>query len=242
MAGAASAIMSRYAGSLADMADHVIGQVPDTDDWEVIRHFLRNVTGLLRNGDIRAGFRAFMRIIPYVQRCLCSVEKVANVTNTYEITETVSQHFLVDESAREQLEKVMKVVKEKMKLLQTKVEDFAMRLDKLLEDVILDGQSISILTSLKLAFQMNRIAALVHICEDNLHKAREMLDSLDTHVAGKSFLASLFSTLAFFTGLGKLHVYRSMQLTTFDPSLFKTYKLRDSPKIYLLQLYRCYLA
>lgn len=204
MASVATEMMSRYAGQLAEAAEHVMNQIPEKTEWEPLRHFCRNVCGLLRNGDIRAGFRAFIRIMPYVQRALFSVEKLASVEDTYEITQTIQEHFLVDETAKEQLEKVMKIVKIKMKLLRQKVEDLAKKLDKLLEDVVLEGAEISLYVTLTLAFQMNRISSLVHACDDNLHKAREMLDSLDTHVAGKSFLASLFSAAAFLTGLGGL--------------------------------------
>ena len=58
-----------------------------------------------------------------------------NVTNTYEITETISQHFLVDESAREELEDFLKQIKQKMDTMRTKVQSGLFRL-KCLKNIV----------------------------------------------------------------------------------------------------------
>ena len=52
---AGSMWLAEWAGQLAELSDSVLSKVPDTDDWEVIRHFLTNTSGLLRRGDVRAG-------------------------------------------------------------------------------------------------------------------------------------------------------------------------------------------
>ena len=44
-----------------------------------------------------------------------------NIGSTYEITETISQHFLVDETARDDLEEFMLEIKGKMVLMNVKV-------------------------------------------------------------------------------------------------------------------------
>ena len=84
------------------------------------------------------------------------------------------------------------------------MELFAQQLDVLLEDVIERGGDVSIYLTLKMAFQMNRISALIRTCEDHLHQARHMLDTLDTHIAGKNMFAKMLTYVTFIIGLGKM--------------------------------------
>ncbi len=58
-------------------------------------------------------------------------------------------------------------------------------------------------TTVRLAFEMNRITSLIQTCEDRLRGVRAMLDDLDTHVAGKSFLAHLVTFLSVIASICK---------------------------------------
>ena len=53
--------------------------------------------------------------------CFHAFSKSVNIGSTYEITETISQHFLVDETARDDLEEFMLEIKGKMVLMNVKV-------------------------------------------------------------------------------------------------------------------------
>ena len=81
----------QWADQLADVADHVMQQVPDGEDWGVVRHFLQNTSRVLRRGDLRAGMRVFCRVLPYIQGGLSNVAKCTKISNTYDIAETINQ-------------------------------------------------------------------------------------------------------------------------------------------------------
>ena len=127
------------------------------------------------------------------------------VSDIYNISESLSRHFLVEESAREHLEKCLRHVKSKMGQLRHKLVEFGTKLDDILERIIKEGIHVGFWTTVKLVFQMNRITALIQTCEDRLKLVRIMLDDLDTHVAGKSFLAYLVTYLSFIGSIGKLY-------------------------------------
>ena len=50
---------------------------------------------------------------------------------------------------------------------------------------------------------MNRITALINSCEDRLKQIRQMMDELDTHVAGKTLLAYLMTYICIIGSVGK---------------------------------------
>ena len=94
-------------------------------------------------------------------------------------------------------------IKTKMATLKESIEVFGQELDTLLEAILSKGQHVGLWTSVKLAFSMNRISALVCTCEAGLQRVRGMLDQLDTHVAGKGLLASLLAYVAFIGSVGR---------------------------------------
>ena len=191
------------AEELARLAETLLGKVPDDREWGSVRRFLNDTCKLLRRGDFKAGLRAFYRLLPYIQHAFSQVDKYAKVVDTYEVTETIREHFLVDGAARDHVEKVMAEIKTKMSTLRENIEVFGQQLDELLEGIITHGRHVGLWTSVKLAFQMNRISAMISTCEDGLRRARVMVDQLDTHVAGKSLLASLLAYVAFIGSVGK---------------------------------------
>ena len=67
MAAVAATWVVRWAGQLAGVSDTVLQKVPEDDDWLTIRHFMKNMSRLLRKGDVIAGAKAFGQILPYVQ-------------------------------------------------------------------------------------------------------------------------------------------------------------------------------
>ena len=67
MAAVAATWVVRWAGQLAAVSDTVLQKVPEHDDWLTIRHFMGNMSRLLRKGDVIAGVKAFGKILPYVQ-------------------------------------------------------------------------------------------------------------------------------------------------------------------------------
>ena len=129
------------------------------------------------------------------------------VSDIYNISESLSRHFLVEEAAREHLEKCLRHIKAKMGQLRHKLVEFGTKLDDILERVIKEGIHVGFWTTVKLAFQMNRITALIQTCEDRLKLVRTMLDDLDTHVAGKSFLAYLVTYLSFIGSISTLEFF-----------------------------------
>ncbi len=50
---------------------------------------------------------------------------------------------------------------------------------------------------------MNRITALINSCEDRLKQIRQMMDELDTHVAGKTLLAYLMTYICIIGSVSK---------------------------------------
>ena len=61
------------------------------------------------------------------------MEKYTNLTNTYKITQTITQHFLVDDTARSELVEFMKDTRAKIVSVGASVEDLGRRIDELLE-------------------------------------------------------------------------------------------------------------
>ena len=202
-ATAGAAFVTQWASELADLSEHVMEKIPVGEDWQALRHFLRDITSALRRGNVRAGARAFYKVLPYVQRIVSGVEKCTNIKCSYDVTETISQHFLVDESARKHLEKLMSEIKKKAAEVKVKVEAFADKMDTLLDDVIGNGREVGTLQLCRLAFQMNRINSMIDSCEKRLADARCMLDALDNHVATKSLLATIFSLVFLAVGIGE---------------------------------------
>lgn len=190
------------AGELAGLADKILEKIPETKDWSTLRRFLTDTAKMLRNGNIAAGFAAFQRLLPFVEKAFYHVDRYVKVSDTYQITETLTEHFLVDDEARLHIEKFLNKTKTKMAELKENIETFALQLDEALDRVIKEEITISFMTAVSFAFQMNRIAALVQTCEERLQRARQMIDDLDTHVAGKSLLANLLQYLCFLASLG----------------------------------------
>ena len=58
------------------------------------------------------------------------------VSDIYNISESLSRHFLVEEAAREHLEKCLRHIKAKMGQLRHKLVEFGTKLDDILERVI----------------------------------------------------------------------------------------------------------
>ena len=96
----------------------------------------------------------------------------------------------------------MTSIKTNMTQLRRRVDKLATSLDKILDDVIGKSQSMTWWEGLRLAFEINRISALVRTCEDQLDVARRMIDELDSHVAGKSFVANIFMYASLLMGIG----------------------------------------
>ena len=193
----------QWAGQLADLADQIIQEIPDKEEWGTVRTFVSNMSRMLRQGDVRAGFRAVLRVLPYVQRALSSAEKCSNIHSTFELTKSIYRHFLVDDCHRKNLENLIEGIRSKMSELRRRMEKLTISLDKILDDVICRGESLSWWGVLKLAFEINRISALIKTCEDRLTTVRCLLDDLESHVAAKSFMAYIFTYITFIIGLGK---------------------------------------
>ena len=79
-----------------------------------------------------------------------------NIDSTYKVTETITQHFLVDDDARNEIEEYMAMVKKKVQQVKSRVEIFADKLDEILDDVIVNGGEFTVMASVKIAFEMNR--------------------------------------------------------------------------------------
>ena len=192
------------AGELAGLADKILEKIPETKDWSTLRRFLTDTANMLRNGNIAAGMAAFQRLLPFVEKAFYHVDRYVKVSDTYQLTETLTEHFLVDEESRNHIEKFLNETKSKMAALKESIEDFGMRLDEALALVLKDQIEISFMTAISFAFQMNRISAQIQYCEYRLLQARKMIDDLDTHVAGKSLLANIFQYICFLGSVGKL--------------------------------------
>ncbi len=204
----------QWAEQLGDIADHVMKQIPESEEWNAPRHFLKNINRLLKQGDMRAGMRVTMRVLPYIQRAISSIEKYHNVHDTYGITESIARHFLVEDSAKETIESQMQIAKIQLDTLGKDIQDLSRCLDLLLDDTFLEGKGVSLFATLKLAFRINRITASIRSCEDLLNHIRDLLDALDTHVAGKSFLAKLTSLICLLFGIGQIFFYSLFNMTT----------------------------
>ena len=72
------------------------------------------------------------------------------------MTASISEHFLVDDAVREEVNSFMETVKHSIDQLKVKVESFAARLDFLLEEVAVNGGDVGVMEAIRLAFQMNR--------------------------------------------------------------------------------------
>ena len=51
----AGAWVHEWAAQLAELSDSITTKVPDAEEFNVIRHFLRNTSQMLRRGDMKAG-------------------------------------------------------------------------------------------------------------------------------------------------------------------------------------------
>ena len=92
------------------------------------------------------------------------------MNNSYQVTETITQHFLVDDSAREEITVFMTKVKAKVHSVKTKVKRFASRIDELLDDVLSHGREVGAVEVVKLAVEMNRSLCVLPFfcqCTDN---------------------------------------------------------------------------
>ena len=88
------------------------------------------------------------------------------MNNSYQVTETITQHFLVDDSAREEITVFMTKVKAKVHSVKTKVKRFASRIDELLDDVLSHGREVGAVEVVKLAVEMNRsLCVLPFFCQ-----------------------------------------------------------------------------
>lgn len=214
-------MVTQCVGELAGLAEKLLDKIPDKSEWSGLRGFLQNTIRLLRRGDVMsgaaAGAAAMHRVLPYVERAFSHVDKYVKVSDTYHLTETISEHFLVDDESRANIEKFLNQTKIQMVTVKESIEAFGVELDVLLEAVIQDGKQVTFITAIKLAFQMNRTSAKIQGCEERLQRARHMLDDLDTHVAGKSFLASLLSYACFLGSVGQyVYFVYSIQFTSAD--------------------------
>ena len=160
----ATVLARQCAGELAGLAEKMLDRIPDQAEWKGVRKFLNDTVRLLRRGDVMAGVAAFQRVLPYVEKALYHVDRYVKVSDTYQLTETLNEHFLVDDESRANIEKFLSETKVKMAEVQVVIETFGAELDQLLEDVIKNGTQITFVTACKLAFQMNRIAAQVNLC------------------------------------------------------------------------------
>jgi len=184
-------------GELSGLAEKLLEKVPKSEEWSPVRKFLRDTIRLLSKGDVMAGASAFTRILPYVGKALNNIDSYVKVSDAYQITETLTEHFLVDNCTKEDIEKYLAATKLKLLELREVIESFTTELDDLLTKVIAGEEDIGFYKSVQLAFQMNRIAAQIAACENRLAVARKLIDDLDTHVAGKNLLACLLSYVCF---------------------------------------------
>ena len=197
-------LAKQCAEELASLAEKLLEKVPDQEEWHTVRRFLQDTVRLLRRGDVLAGMSAFQRILPYVEKALNNVDRYVKVTDAFHLTETLTEHFLVDDETKANIEKFLAQTKLKLIALKVDIETFSMELDEILAGVMKGAEAIGFYMAVKLAFQMNRIAGQICNCEDRLKRARRMIDDLDTHVAGKSIVATLMSYVFFLGSIGKL--------------------------------------
>ena len=197
-------LAKQCAEELASLAEKLLEKVPDQEEWHTVRRFLQDTIRLLRRGDVLAGMSAFQRILPYVEKALNNVDRYVKVTDAFHLTETLTEHFLVDDETKANIEKFLAQTKLKLIALKVDIETFSMELDEILAGVMKGAEAIGFYMAVKLAFQMNRIAGQICNCEDRLKRARRMIDDLDTHVAGKSIVATLMSYVFFLGSIGKL--------------------------------------
>ena len=153
--------------------------MPDSEDWSPVRDFLERIQSTLRDGDVKAGVSVLYRVLPLLQRAVSSSEKVRvpahrclqertivmncmlfrqvlNLENHAKISEAISESFVVDEESKQDVIKLTRKVKTKVKALRVKVKLFAKMLDAVLDDAITRGVEPSWAVTLKVAFQMNR--------------------------------------------------------------------------------------
>jgi len=190
-------LLQSCAQDLACLADKLHDKIPKGEEWNELRGFLRETGNLLRSKDFNSGFAAIQRVLPYVEKAFSQVDKYLRVTDSYQITETLSQHFLVSEESKIQLEKYLTQTKTKMAELKTAIELFGSELDELLRGAMKNEIKVGFFMAIELSFKMNRITALIQACDERLSAARKMIDDLDTHVASKGLIATAISYLCF---------------------------------------------
>ena len=70
---------------LLQTAESMKDKIPESEDWTSVRGFLTDTSRLLRRGDVKSGFRAFHRVLPYVQHALTNVDKYAKVGSGFRV-------------------------------------------------------------------------------------------------------------------------------------------------------------
>lgn len=190
-------IAKQCAEELAGLAEKVLEKVPEAEEWSQVRHFLKDTTKLLRRGDLFAGMSAFQRVLPYVEKAVQNVDRCVKISDAYQLTETLTEHFLVDDETRRHIQDFLEKTRLKVDILKADIETFSAQMDEMLHGITQGKTSIGFYEAVKLAFQMNRMSAQIATCEERLKRARRMIDDLDTHVAGKNLLANIVYYVAF---------------------------------------------
>jgi len=190
-------LAKQCAEELAGLAEKVLEKVPEADEWSQVRHFLKDTSKLLRRGDLFAGMSAFQRVLPYVEKAVQNVDRCVKVSDAYQLTETLTEHFLVDDETRRHIQDFLEKTRLKVDILKADIETFSAQMDEMLYGITQGKTGIGFYEAVKLAFQMNRMSAQIVTCEERLKRARKMIDDLDTHVAGKNLLANIVYYVAF---------------------------------------------
>ena len=195
---------TQWADQLADVADAIIQTLPNGRESDGIRHFLSKTSSILRNRDVKSGFQAILRLLPYIQRALFNTKGLSKIRwsmNT--LTESISRQLLVSDQHRRKLEISMKAIKRKMIELQTKMNELITILDTILENVMHKGQSLSWWEGAKLSFQINRVTALTDTCDYKLSVAKRQLDELTKDVNFKRYTAKALLYICVLAGMGE---------------------------------------
>ena len=195
---------TQWADQLADVADAIIQTLPNSRESDTIRNFLSKTSNILRNRDVKAGFQAILRILPYIQRILSNAKNFSKIRSSINtLTVSISRQLLVSEHLRRQLELSMKAIKRNMIELQTKMNKLITILDTILDTATHTGQSLSWWQGVKLSFEINRITALADSCHRLLIVAKIQLDKLTEDVNGKRNGARALFYVCVLAGIGE---------------------------------------